>query len=140
MMKHEFEALAGYQVSVEDYNLIIEPMYMATNLNKEDFVKVIDRKRFEVKVPTERQLVNSLRKDAKHLEEICGHSVDHECERRMEEIARKIAKMNGYDVKDFGCGYWFEKEYEYPGMRGCSFPKNLVIYIGGREVKKVKLV
>ena len=49
MMKHEFEALAGYEVSHEDYNNIIEPMYMATDLSKQDFVKVIDRKRFEVK-------------------------------------------------------------------------------------------
>lgn len=39
MMKHEFEALAGYEVSFEDYNRIIEPMYMATELSKEDFVK-----------------------------------------------------------------------------------------------------
>ena len=30
MMKHEFEALAGYEVSFEDYNNVIEPMYMAT--------------------------------------------------------------------------------------------------------------
>ena len=30
MMKHEFEALAGYEVSFEDYNRVIEPMYMAT--------------------------------------------------------------------------------------------------------------
>ena len=46
MMKHEFEALAGYEVSFEDYNRVIEPMYMATELSKEDFVKCIDRKRF----------------------------------------------------------------------------------------------
>lgn len=139
MMKHEFEALAGYEVSAEDYNNIIEPMYMATDLSKADFVKVIDRKRFEIKRLSERQLINLLRKDAKHLEEICGHSVDHECERRMEENARKIAKMNGYDEKDFGCGFWFEKEYEYPGMRGCNYPKNLIIYIAGHEVKNIKL-
>ena len=49
MMKHEFEELAGYKVSSEDYDRIIEPMYMATNLSKQDFVKCIDRKRFEQK-------------------------------------------------------------------------------------------
>lgn len=41
MMKHEFERLAGYEVSAEDYNNIIEPMYMATDLSKEDFVAVM---------------------------------------------------------------------------------------------------
>ena len=49
MMKHEFEELAGYKVSITDYDQIIEPMYMATNLSKMDFVKCIDRKRFEKK-------------------------------------------------------------------------------------------
>ena len=48
MMKHEFEALAGYEVSTEDYNNIIEPMYMATNMSKADFVKCIDKKRFQI--------------------------------------------------------------------------------------------
>lgn len=48
MMKHEFERIAGYEVSAEDYNNIIEPMYMATNLSKEDFVKTISKKRFAV--------------------------------------------------------------------------------------------
>ena len=29
MMKIEFEALAGYEVSVSDYDNIIEPMYLS---------------------------------------------------------------------------------------------------------------
>lgn len=49
MMKQEFERIAGYEVSMEDYNNIIEPMYMATNLDKYEFVKVVDKNRFEVK-------------------------------------------------------------------------------------------
>ena len=48
MMKHEFEQIAGYEVSWEDYNNIIEPMYMATNLSKEEFVKTLSKKRFQV--------------------------------------------------------------------------------------------
>ncbi len=49
MMKHEFEAIAGYEVSVSDYDNIIEPMYMATDLNKAEFVKVISKERFALK-------------------------------------------------------------------------------------------
>ena len=49
MMKQEFERIAGYEVSAEDYYKVIEPMYMATNLSKQDFVKTINRKRFAVK-------------------------------------------------------------------------------------------
>lgn len=57
MTKQEFEALAGYEVSTESYNKVIEPMYMATDLNKADFVKTINRKAFEVKHEGERIIV-----------------------------------------------------------------------------------
>lgn len=35
MTKQEFEKLAGYKVSTEDYNSIIEPMYIATELDND---------------------------------------------------------------------------------------------------------
>ena len=57
MMKHEFEAIAGYEVSTEDYNNIIEPMYMATNLSKAEFVKTISKKRFAVTKKEQEQAV-----------------------------------------------------------------------------------
>lgn len=47
MMKWEFEKIAGYDVTSEDFENIINPMYMATDLDKESFVKCLDRKRFE---------------------------------------------------------------------------------------------
>lgn len=49
MMKYEFEELAGYEVSSDDYNNIIEPMYMAVDVDKREFVKMIDKKRFALK-------------------------------------------------------------------------------------------
>lgn len=49
MLKQEFEKLAGYEVSVEDYEKIIEPMYYATDMSKKAFIKTLNRKRFEVK-------------------------------------------------------------------------------------------
>lgn len=49
MQKREFEELAGYEVSTEDYERIIEPMYLATSLCKQEFVKCINRKQFERK-------------------------------------------------------------------------------------------
>lgn len=49
MTKSEFEKLAGYEVSNSDYVEVIEPMYMATNLSKEEFIEVIDKKRFALK-------------------------------------------------------------------------------------------
>lgn len=49
MMKHEFEELAGYEVTNETYDNIIEPMYMATNLSKGEFIKTLNRKALEYK-------------------------------------------------------------------------------------------
>lgn len=49
MMQQEFERLAGYEVSDETYNKIIEPMYLATNLSKTEFVKILNRKSLELK-------------------------------------------------------------------------------------------
>lgn len=72
MMKFEFEELAGYEVSNEDYNNIIEPMYMAVNLSKQEFVKVIDRKRFEVKHQKSQEqieLEESIKAEIKELKE-----------------------------------------------------------------------
>lgn len=49
MTKQEFEKIAGYDVTFEDYTKIIEPMYMATTLNKQDFVKTLNKKTFAKK-------------------------------------------------------------------------------------------
>ena len=42
MMYEEFEKLAGYEVSYEDYVNVIEPMYTAVNLSKQDFIKCLE--------------------------------------------------------------------------------------------------
>lgn len=44
MQKEEFEALAGVKVTDEMYYKVIEPMYLATSLKKQEFVKLIDVK------------------------------------------------------------------------------------------------
>ena len=58
MMQQEFEKLAGYEVSTSDYHDIIEPMYMAVNLSKQEFVKVVDKKRFALK--TKSQIISEI--------------------------------------------------------------------------------
>ena len=51
MMHKEFEELAGIEVSYEDYTNIIEPMYMATNMSKREFVKTLNLKFFKDRMP-----------------------------------------------------------------------------------------
>ena len=51
MMHKEFEELAGIEVSYEDYTNIIEPMYMAANMSKREFVKTLNLKFFKDRMP-----------------------------------------------------------------------------------------
>ena len=72
MMKCEFEKIAGYEVSDYDYKNILEPMYLATNLSKQEFVQTINKQRFALQ--TKRRLMIQIKKIAKHLYEMCGIS------------------------------------------------------------------
>ena len=141
MMKQEFEALAGYEVSFQDYNEIIEPMYMATNLSKQDFVKCIDRKRFAL--PTKKEIVRAMKKEAAHLYDICGRYTDFESMDRLEATAKAYAKRF-YGINwaaDVTAWVYFNKGYEFEHLqRGCTYPKELVIGRGGREFERITLV
>lgn len=142
-MKKEFEALAGYEVSFEDYNNIIEPMYMALpdNITKQDFVKMIDKKRFAL--PTAEELLREIKKEANHLAHICGRYTDYESEHRMEKAAHLYANRKfGLDwVNDTEAYCYFIKEYEYPAIgRGCTYPVTLVIGRGSHEYARITLV
>ena len=132
MMKHEFEKMYGHEVSFEDYTNIIEPMYMATNLDKEQFVACLDKKRFAL--PTQRELMNQIKRGAQHLFDICGHRVDHDAENELEKLAWEYARrFYGLDRKDLDCYVYFKHGYEIPElMRGCTYPREMVI---GRKGK-----
>lgn len=60
MMQHEFESLAGIQVTREDYDNIIEPMYMATAMPKAAFVKTLNLKFFSDRVPKKPKIVKRM--------------------------------------------------------------------------------
>lgn len=119
MMKHEFERIAGYEVSAEDYNNIIEPMYMATDLSKEDFVKVIDKKRFALK-PL-KKYIKEMKECASSLKESCTHYTDTETQNRLTDLA--IEYMERKYGKDFGY------IYTRTAMRfSCSYPIEISIH------------
>lgn len=131
MTKNEFEALANYEVSWEDYRNIIEPMYMATDLSKEEFVKCIDKKRFALK--TQRQLIAEAKKEAYHLYAICGIGSDLESEQRYRHVIRQLEERFGGEwITNYG--------YElFPG-RGSRYPKEIIVYHYGTEYRTIKLV
>ena len=61
MMYEEFEKIAGCRVSYEDYNNIIEPMYMASNLSKQEFVKTLNLKFFKERMPKPKKIIKRMR-------------------------------------------------------------------------------
>lgn len=137
MMKHEFEALAGYKVTDEDYTNIIEPMYMAVKLDKAEFVKCVNRKRFEVKVKTERRYINEIKKIAQFLYENCGRKSYWEEKDQIDKLTREMEKQFGYIVITID-GYEFEEV-----RRGCTYPKELIFYTNdsiATEIKRTALI
>lgn len=133
MLRDEFQKIAGYEVSSSDYYNIIEPMYMATELSKEEFVKVLNRKRFALR--TEKQIIQAMKKEAQHLAETCEHYTDNEAEDRLENLRIEYMERFCYAAL-------IEREYTYPEIkRGCTYPNELVIYdLHGNEVERIALV
>lgn len=120
MMWKEFEEIAGYEVSYEDYHNIIEPMYLAIPeyISKQDFVKMLDKKRFALKPYS--KLKGEMRILAKSLKESCIHYTDYQTiedlnERIQQYIARKYIYHTGYHFKEDAIG-------------GCHYPHTIVIY------------
>ena len=142
MMHEEFEKIAGYEVRYEDYKNIIEPMYMALpNVSKQEFVKMIDKKRFAL--PTQKQMLREIRAIAEHLYDICGHSTDHEAEEDLLKKLREYAKrVYGIDwANDIKVYAYTVREYEFPELqRGCTYPKTAIIGYGDRELERIDLV
>lgn len=140
MMWNEFEEIAGYEVSYEDYTNIIEPMYNATNLSKQEFVKTLNKKAFAL--PTKKEMIREMKKIANHLAEICGHSTDWKAEQQLEDLAKKYAnRFFGLDWgKDIEAYVYFNRGYEYTNQRGCSFPRELVIGKGYFDYERIELV
>lgn len=141
MMWKEFEELAGYEVSYEDYANIIEPMYMATNMGKTEFVKLLNKKAFAL--PTKNEMKKEMKKLASHLFDICGHCTDWESEEKLDKLAKEYARrFHGIDwSNDMKSYVYFLKEYEYPTIqRGCTYPKELVIGRDGYDYERIVLV
>ncbi len=137
MMKQEFEQIAGYEVSAEDYRNILEPMYMALpdSFTKADFVKMVDRKRFAL--PTKAAIVKDMKRRAQFLFDNCGLRGWNDEKRELDRIARGYARrFFGYDFSNTNTYCYFIERCAYCGFdmeRGCTYPKELVIGYTDRQ-------
>lgn len=137
MMKHEFEELAGYEVSVSDYDNIIEPMYMATELSKREFVKVICKERFALK--SREEFIQEMKQIAEHLKKTCDNFTDYEAKEKLETLAGEYTERFG----PYNGGFFLNDRYtlEHLGeCRGCSYPAELEVFDGKyHTTEKIKI-
>lgn len=143
MMYKEFEEIAGYEVSYETYINIIEPMYTATNLSKQEFVKLLDKKAFAL--PTQSQMKKEMRKIANFIFENCGRNSYNEEKEALKKLAKEYAKrFYGLDwVNDIDTYVYCNTKYAYCGYvmeRGCSFPYEVVIGRKNTDYEVIELV
>ena len=120
MMKHEFEQIAGYEVSMEDYNNIIEHMYMATNLSKEEFVKTLSKKRFALK-PL-KTMVKEMKECAKSLKQTCTHYTDYETKDRLEALVKE------YRNRKYGNSHIATYGFSEEMLWSCFYPVSVDIF------------
>ena len=137
MMWGEFEKIAGYDVSYEDYVNIIEPMYNSTELSKQEFVKTLNRKQFDVnykKAQEKKRLVRELKEIAQRMFDECGRCSTYET------FSELLSKAQEYDTKfsPWGCKAELEKAKGY----GCAtYVKAIVWYDRDwNEVERLELV
>lgn len=123
MMWNEFEKLAGYRVSYETYTNIIEPMYMALpeNINKEQFVKMLNKKAFAIR--SVKEILKEMKPLAESLRESCDHYTDWETKGKIDALIDELNKNSDPDISYMVC-----TETTLPDYRGCSFPAYLVKY------------
>lgn len=130
MMKYEFEKIAGYEVSDDDYYKVIEPMYNATDLDKLDFVKLLNRKAFDLGAK-KKALVKEMKEIAKHLRETFTRYTDYDAKERLEDLIEEYEKLIG------AYGHIINEKTLY----SCYYPENIDIFDSNyHTVKKINLV
>ena len=62
MMHEEFEKMAGYRIAYKYYHEIVEPMYMASDLSKQEFIALVNFRDYATL--KEKQIVEQMRQIA----------------------------------------------------------------------------
>lgn len=137
MMHKEFEEIAGYEVSYEDYTNIIEPMYMAVNLSKQQFVKLLDRKQFDLnykKQQYKKQLLKEMKAIAEEMFNLCSRTDTYE---QFEALRNKAREY----IKAFPVWKAPHQEFDIAKKNGCSYVKAIVWFdMDQNEVQRIELV
>ena len=118
MMYSEFLELSKMtenDITTETYSKVIEPMCMATNMDKRDFVKMLNIKHIKAASPNANNIANEMVEVIKDMKVQLGHTTLHQQENRFIELAENFCKLKNMEFcyTDFSI-------YEFPNDRGCS--------------------
>ena len=135
MMYEEFMNLAGYEVSYKDYTEIIEPMYNAVDLDKADFIKTLNRARFELE-PLDKIHARMI-KLAKQIKDNCTHYTDYNALDQLEVLAENYKnRLQAFNYQIV------TEELLYNGCyhSTCYYPCRVIIYDNKyRTIRKLDL-
>lgn len=140
MLQHEFESLIGASISEREFNEVINPMYMYTDLDKEDFcsdwmthcgsvilkqltdaVNRADKKNEEQKAIIDSQSkaldrLNRIIEDSLDMavaEELAKMSVEHENREYARQAINLVGRSNFIKIKLEGGMKLYNDDYEY---------------------------
>lgn len=140
MLKHEFESLIGESITEREFNEEINPMYMYTDLDKEDFcsdwmthcgslilkqltdaVNARDRKNEEQKaiIDSQSKAIDRLNRiiedglDMAVAEELAKMSVEHENREYARQAINLVGRSNFIKIKLEGGMKLYKDDYEY---------------------------
>lgn len=140
MLQHEFESLIGASISEREFNEVINPMYMYTDLDKEDFcsdwmthcgsvilkqltdaVNRADKKNEEQKAIIDSQSkaldrLNRIIEDSLDMavaEELAKMSVEHENREYARQAINLVGRSNFIKIKLEGGMKLYKDDYEY---------------------------
>lgn len=135
MTKQEFEALAKIEVSNEKYYKVIEPMYMATDLSKQEFIATLNLKAFAL--PSRRQMITEMKRLARHLYETCEHYTDYNAKDALDSLMKQYYKrFYGRDwATDTKCFCYTNEER----LIGCYYPYEIVMGYDHETYEKINI-
>ena len=137
MMWEEFEQLAGYEVTHEDYYNVIEPMYNAVTLSKSEFIETLDRKRFDKNLKM-KNLLKEIRKIAKERKENCEFFCNYEALHEMDEL---IEEYKGLRFPGLKVSHYLEMHHWKSLEHACTYPAAIEFWITdtNHDLDKIKI-
>lgn len=102
MMYNEFLIISDLtedDVTVETYEKVLEPMYMAlpNSMDKHDFVKLIDCKAIINQFPNKNKTIREIEKVANECKDLYGHTSLCAQEHKLQTLIYELAHFDGAD-------------------------------------------